>query len=102
MTMTDPGPEHVDLVGLDIGPFNLALGAHGAATIINALTRWPVRPPPTRVAHTAFAPAVAAAADPGIALTMEELGHDYRQHGHLGAPRSARHRSTRRATPLSP
>ncbi len=73
-----------------IGAPDLGLGAYRAATILHAVTGRSVYPLPSRTAHTAFAPAVAAAADPGIALTTEEFGHDIWQHGHLGGPRPAR------------
>ncbi|HEU5333769.1 MAG TPA: SidA/IucD/PvdA family monooxygenase [Actinocrinis sp.] len=73
-----------------VGTPDLGLGAHRAAAILNAVARRPVHPPPGRTAHTAFAPAVAAAADPGIALNTEEPGHDTWQHGRIGGPRPAR------------
>jgi lysine N6-hydroxylase len=72
-----------------VGVPDLGLGAYRAATILRAVIGRSVYPLPSRTAHTAFAPAVAAAADPGIALTTEEFGHDIRQHGHLGGPRPA-------------
>jgi lysine N6-hydroxylase len=73
-----------------VGAPDLGLGAYRAAVILNAVTGRAVYPLPSRTAHTAFAPAAAAAADPGIALTKEEPGHDIRQHGRLGGPRHAR------------
>jgi lysine N6-hydroxylase len=67
-----------------VGTPDLGLGAYRAATILNAVTGRQVYPLPSRTAHIAFAPEVAAAADPGIALTTEDLGHEqYRsQPGH--------------------
>lgn len=67
-----------------VGTPDLGLGAYRAATILNAVTGRPVYPLPSRTAHTAFAPEVAAAADLGIVLTPEDPGHDQQrsQHGH--------------------
>ncbi len=59
-----------------VGTPDLGLGAYRAATILNAVTGRTVYPLPSRTAHTAFAPAVAAAADPGITLTTENPGHE--------------------------
>jgi lysine N6-hydroxylase len=59
-----------------IGTPDLGLGAYRAAEILNAVTGRPVYPLPSRTAHIAFAPAVAAAADPGIALDLEDPGHE--------------------------
>lgn len=74
-----------------VGTPDLGLGAYRAATILNAVTGRLVYPLPSRTAHTAFAPEVAAAADPGIALTMEDPGHEqYRsehEHWEPGDPR---------------
>jgi lysine N6-hydroxylase len=73
-----------------VGAPDLGLGAYRAAAILNAVAGRPVHPLPGRTAHTAFAPAVAAAADPGIALNTEEPGNDTWQHGRIGGPRPAR------------
>jgi lysine N6-hydroxylase len=51
-----------------VGAPDLGLGAYRAATILNTVTGRPVHPLPRRTAHTAFAPAAAAAADPGITV----------------------------------
>ncbi len=59
-----------------VGTPDLGLGAYRAAEILNAVTGRPVYPLPSRTAHTAFAPTVAAAADPGIALDLEAPGHE--------------------------
>jgi lysine N6-hydroxylase len=55
-----------------VGAPDLGLGAFRAATIVNAVAGRPVYPLPGRTSHTVFAPTVAAAADPGIALIMED------------------------------
>jgi len=65
-----------------VGAPDLGLGAYRAATILNAVTRQPVHPLPSRTAHIAFAPTVAAAADPGIALTKEDSGHERQRSQH--------------------
>jgi lysine N6-hydroxylase len=49
-----------------VGAPDLGLGAHRAAVILNAVAGRPLYRLPGRSAHTAFDPAVAAAADPGI------------------------------------
>lgn len=67
-----------------VGTPDLGLGAYRAATILNAVTGRPVYPLPSRTAHIAFAPAVAAFADPGIALNTEDLGHE--QHSAQSEP----------------
>jgi len=59
-----------------VGTPDLGLGAYRAAEILNAVTGRPVYPLPSRTAHIAFAPTVAAAADPGIAFDLEDLGHE--------------------------
>ncbi len=59
-----------------VGTPDLGLGAYRAATILNAVTGRLVYPLPSRTAHIAFAPEVAAAADLGIALTTEDPGHE--------------------------
>jgi lysine N6-hydroxylase len=70
-----------------IGAPDLGLGAYRAATILNAVTGRPVYPLPSRTAHIAFAPAVAAAADPGLALTLEDFGYEqYRSQHRDGDP----------------
>ncbi|MGH6658005.1 MAG: lysine N(6)-hydroxylase/L-ornithine N(5)-oxygenase family protein [Actinocrinis sp.] len=63
-----------------VGTPDLGLGAYRAATILNAVTGRTVYPLPSRTAHTAFAPAVAAAADPGLTLTTENPGHEQPRH----------------------
>ena len=67
-----------------VGTPDLGLGAYRAATILNAVTGRPVYPLPSRTAHTAFAPEVAAAADLGIVLTPEDPGNEQQrsQHDH--------------------
>lgn len=70
-----------------VGTPGLGLGAYRAAAILNAVTGRLVYPLPSRTAHTAFAPEVAAAADLGIALTMEDPGHEqYRSQHEHGKP----------------
>lgn len=68
--------QNVEMHTHGIGASDLGLGAFRAATIINAVTGRPVYPLPSRTAHIAFAPEVAAAADLGIALTTEDSGNE--------------------------
>lgn len=65
-----------------VGTPDLGLGAYRAATILNAVTGRPVYPLPSRTAHTAFAPEVAAAADLGIVLTSEDTGDEQQRSQH--------------------
>lgn len=65
-----------------VGTPDLGLGAYRAATILNAVTGRPVYPLPSRTAHTAFAPEVAAAADLGIVLTPEDPGDEQQRSQH--------------------
>lgn len=58
-----------------VGTPDLGLGAYRAARILNSVTGREVYPLPRRTAHTAFTPAVAAAADPAITLTGQEPPH---------------------------
>lgn len=60
-----------------VGTPDLGLGAYRAARILNHVAGREVYPLPARTAHTAFTPAVAAAADPGITLADQEQ-HDGR------------------------
>ncbi|HEY3870087.1 MAG TPA: SidA/IucD/PvdA family monooxygenase [Actinocrinis sp.] len=53
-----------------VGAPDLGLGAYRAAMILNTVTGRQVHPLPRHTAHTAFAPAAAAAADPGITVHM--------------------------------
>ena len=59
-----------------VGTPDLGLGAYRAAAILNSIAGRDVYPLPARTAHTAFTPAVAAAADPGITLASQEPHHD--------------------------
>ena len=76
-----------------VGTPDLGLGAYRAATILNALTGRPFYPLPSRTAHIAFAPSVAAAADPGIALTTKDPGDEQ----HSAQPQPADSGDARRA-----
>jgi lysine N6-hydroxylase len=90
-----------------VGTPDLGLGAYRAAEILNAVTGRPVYPLPSRTAHIAFAPTVAAAADPGIALDLEDPGHEQHrsqyQPAESGGPGAAvpllRHRAQHAAQP---
>ncbi|HEU5355443.1 MAG TPA: SidA/IucD/PvdA family monooxygenase [Actinocrinis sp.] len=78
MTGTSAGlfVQNAELHTHGVGTPDLGLGAYRAAEILNAVTGRPVYPLPSRTAHIAFAPTVAAAADPGIALDLEDPGHE--------------------------
>jgi lysine N6-hydroxylase len=94
--------QNAELHNDGIGTPDLGLGAYRAAVILNAVTGRPVYPLPSRTAHVAFAPAVAAAADPGIALTTEDPGNEqYRSqyhHGGSGDPRAVKPRHAAQRT----
>ena len=74
-----------------VGTPDLGLGAYRAAEILNAVTGRQVYPLPSRTAHIAFAPAVAAAADPGIALDLEDPGHEQHRSQYQPAESGGRH-----------
>ena len=67
--------QNAELHAHGVGAPDLGLGAHRAATIVNAVARLPIYRLPERAAYTAFVPAVAAASDPGIVLAASELPH---------------------------
>lgn len=66
--------QNAELHSHGVGTPDLGLGAYRAATILNAVAREkgsavPCYRLPSRTAHTAFDPEIAAAADPGLTVT---------------------------------